>query len=75
MKNKRNPFIAVSEIASKNRWCWKLTCTTCGATELRSSLQKIAEGFHKHFRKQDFFLNYSNFLKIPVQYPPHISLK
>ena len=46
MKNKRNPFIAVSEIASKNRWCWKLTCTTCGATELRSSLQKIAQGFH-----------------------------
>ncbi len=30
MENKRNSFTALCEYASKNNWCWKLFCTTCG---------------------------------------------
>ncbi len=42
----RNPFVALSEIASQNNWCWKLVCTTCGHSAFRVAFSKIIHGKH-----------------------------
>lgn len=39
-----NAFEALCSLASKERWCWKIYCTTCGTMHLRYSLQEIAKG-------------------------------
>lgn len=39
-----NTFEALCNLASEERWCWKLYCTTCGTMHLRYSLQEIAKG-------------------------------
>lgn len=44
--NRRNPFVALCEVASKNRWCWKLFCTTCGHGAFRVSFSRIIRGQH-----------------------------
>ena len=44
--NRRNPFIALCEIASRNNWCWKLFCTTCGHGAFHVSFSKIVRGQH-----------------------------
>ena len=36
-----NPFIQVVQQAYEQRWCVKMYCTTCGATEYRSALQEV----------------------------------
>ena len=28
---KRDTFLALCELASKEDWCWKIPCTTCGS--------------------------------------------
>jgi len=39
-----NAFEALCNLASKEHWCWKMYCTTCGTMHLRYSLQEIAKG-------------------------------
>jgi len=43
---KRNAFIALCELASKEEWCWNLMCTTCGLQDLRLSFKEIIRGNH-----------------------------
>lgn len=43
---KRNPFIALCDFASRNNWCWKLVCTTCGHSDFRVAFSKIARNQH-----------------------------
>jgi len=45
---KRNPFVALCELASKDEqcWCWDLFCTTCGNQLFRLSFKEIVAGKH-----------------------------
>ncbi|MBM3255882.1 MAG: hypothetical protein FJZ04_00200 [Candidatus Moranbacteria bacterium] len=45
-KSKRNAFTALCEYASKNNWCWKLFCTTCGHGSFKIAFSKIISGQH-----------------------------
>ena len=38
---KKNQFEKVCIIASKNNWCWKLFCTTCGCRDIRGAFYSI----------------------------------
>ncbi|MFA6522713.1 MAG: hypothetical protein WCT24_03940 [Patescibacteria group bacterium] len=42
----RNPFVALCDYASKNNWCWKITCTTCGHSAFWISFTKLILGQH-----------------------------
>lgn len=39
-----NEFEKVCIIASKNNWCWKLNCTTCGCLDIRGAFYYIGLG-------------------------------
>lgn len=39
-----NKFEILCELASKERWCWKIGCTTCGCLHFRYSFKEIANG-------------------------------
>lgn len=41
-----NAFNALCELADKERWCWKIVCTTCGHGDFRWGLQALAHGDH-----------------------------
>ena len=43
---RRNAFLALSELAMLERWCWNLSCGTCGHGEFRWSLRALAAGDH-----------------------------
>lgn len=40
----QQPFEALCELASRESWCWKLTCTTCGHMLFRYGLRQLALG-------------------------------
>ncbi|MHC4855862.1 MAG: hypothetical protein ACYS72_05605 [Planctomycetota bacterium] len=42
----RNAFVALCDLASENRWCWKIHCTTCASSDLRISFQLLLKGHH-----------------------------
>jgi hypothetical protein len=42
----RNAFDALCELASKEKWCWKISCTTCGHMYFRYGLREILLGRH-----------------------------
>ena len=50
-----NAFESLCALASKERWCWKLYCTTCGTMHLRYSLQEIAKGISPE--DEDWIIN------------------
>ena len=37
----RNPFVALCDYASRNNWCWKIFCTTCGHGSFRVAFSKL----------------------------------
>ncbi len=37
---------ALFSLASKEEWCWNLSCTTCGHMHFRYSFQEIIKGVH-----------------------------
>ncbi len=37
-------FEALCVLASRESWCWKIPCTTCGNTDFRFALRELAEG-------------------------------
>lgn len=43
---KRNSFVALCDYASRNNWCWKLFCTTCGHGAFSISFSKIVNDKH-----------------------------
>ena len=40
----RNRFLTLCSLASQEKWCWKLECSTCGHEPFQYGLQAIAEG-------------------------------
>jgi len=42
----RNPFVALCDYASRNNWCWKIFCTTCGHGAFRVTFSKIIHDQH-----------------------------
>lgn len=42
----RNPFVALCNYASRNNWCWKLFCTTCGHGAFKVAFSKIIHDQH-----------------------------
>lgn len=43
---RRNAFVALCCLAAKEKWCWKLACTTCGHQYFRYGLREISRGAH-----------------------------
>lgn len=41
-----NSFEALAKLASEERWCWKIHCTTCGHLHFRYAFLQIANGVH-----------------------------
>ena len=39
-----NPFELLCRLASKERWCWKIPCTTCGNHEFQYGLRELGRG-------------------------------
>ena len=46
MTANRNSFEALCVLASKEHWCWKIHCTTCGHMYFRHGLHEILLGKH-----------------------------
>ncbi|MBP7370288.1 MAG: hypothetical protein KA902_02515 [Arenimonas sp.] len=46
MSSDINSFVALCLLASKERWCWNLICTTCGHMQFRYAFKEIAKGVH-----------------------------
>ncbi|MDP2834076.1 MAG: hypothetical protein Q8Q28_12455 [Pseudomonadota bacterium] len=42
----RNAFDALCSLAAKEKWCWKIYCTTCGHMLFRYALHEILLGHH-----------------------------
>jgi len=42
----RNAFVALCDLASREDWCWNLTCTTCGHVTFRQALKDLSDGAH-----------------------------
>ena len=45
-ESKRNAFVALCELASREKWCWRIGCTTCGCMQFRHSFKKLINGLH-----------------------------
>jgi hypothetical protein len=43
---RRNAFEALCALASRESWCWRLGCTTCGCMHFRYGLMEMARGGH-----------------------------
>ena len=41
---KLNAFEQLCELASKNNWCWRIGCTTCGAHSFREGFCYVGQG-------------------------------
>ena len=41
-----NPFESMCKLASKEKWCWKIWCTTCGHMYFRYGFLELAMGKH-----------------------------
>ena len=66
MNTNRNPFIALSEFASNNKWCWRIPCTTCGAIKFREGFRKIDMGLHPDTEEWNHTIKISNPLDVPL---------
>ena len=40
----QNAFELLCRLASKERWCWKIPCTTCGNQEFQYGLRELGRG-------------------------------
>jgi hypothetical protein len=41
-----NAFEALCRLAASERWCWNISCTTCGHMHFRFALQALSHGLH-----------------------------
>lgn len=46
MGRDEDAFEALCCLASMEKWCWRVGCTTCGSMHFRASLRKLVEGEH-----------------------------
>ena len=46
MNSEVNRYESLSLMASREGWCWKLACTTCGHMVFRWALKALAKGLH-----------------------------
>jgi len=46
LEQPENAWEAMCQHASQQNLCWQIGCTTCGATELREGVHKIAQGLY-----------------------------
>ena len=44
--DERDPFLALCDLASRERWCWKMYCTTCGHAYFRHAFKELIAGKH-----------------------------
>lgn len=44
--SERDPFLALCDLASRENWCWKMWCSTCGHMYFRFSFQELVDGKH-----------------------------
>jgi len=58
----RPAFVALAELASREDWCWKLSCTTCGNMYFRYGLHELALG--KHPDAPDWVLGHDNHARL-----------
>lgn len=42
----QNPFEALCELAARENWCWKISCSTCGHHYFRYGFRELALGGH-----------------------------
>ena len=42
----RDPFHALCLLASRESWCWDLSCSTCGQVEFRYAFRELVAGKH-----------------------------
>ncbi len=45
-KERKNQFVALCDVATRNNWCWNLFCTTCGHGAFKVAFSKIIGGEH-----------------------------
>ena len=43
-QNAENAFVQLCRLASAERWCWKMPCTTCSNHEFRFSFRELSRG-------------------------------
>lgn len=43
-KANNNAFVQLCHLASREKWCWKIPCTTCGNHELNYALRELGKG-------------------------------
>lgn len=70
-ESKRNAFIALCELASKEDWCWKLYCTTCGSMYFRCSFMEMINGKHPDF--EGWIIRKDNHQRINMPLPREFS--
>ena len=46
----RNAFEALCDLASREKWCWKIACVTCGHDYFRLAFREILRGNHPEAR-------------------------
>lgn len=46
MEGRLHPFMSLCQLASREKWCWNITCSTCGHLHFRLGLMAIADGEH-----------------------------
>jgi hypothetical protein len=46
VESSRNAFEVLCQRANEEKWCWKLTCTTCGCMHFRYGLLEVSKGTH-----------------------------
>lgn len=44
--SRRNPFEALSQLASQERWCWRMHCSTCGHGQFRWAFRALLNREH-----------------------------
>lgn len=69
----RNAFLALCDLASKESWCWKIPCTTCGSRYFRMSFLELING--KHPDDSGWSINTANHHHIKTEVPRGYSTK
>ena len=72
-KTKRDAFLALCELASKEDWCWKIPCTTCGSMYFRMSFLELING--KHPDDADWSVRRANHHNIKIDVPRRYSTR
>ena len=67
-RRSRNAFVALSELASRENWCWRIWCTTCGCMYFRYAFAELVAG--KHPDSPDWFVYAKNHHQLTTHLGP-----